>query len=73
FDVTRTGPMNLGFGIGQHFCLGSRLAELQLKVLFEELLPRFPNLQPTAPVRRMRSNFIRGIKEMQVDLNPKGK
>lgn len=73
FDVTRHDGMNLGFGIGQHFCLGSRLAELQLKVLFEELLPRFPNLQPTAPVRRMRSNFVRGIKEMQVDINPKGK
>jgi linalool 8-monooxygenase len=69
FDVTRKQAMHLGFGIGQHFCLGSRLAELQLRLLFEELLPRYPNLQPTAPVRRVRSNFIRGIKEMQVDLN----
>jgi len=71
FDVTRHDAMQLGFGIGQHFCLGSRLAELQLRVLFEELLARYPNIQPTAPVRRIKSNFIRGIKEMQVDLNPK--
>ncbi len=70
FDVTRKDAMQLGFGIGQHFCLGSRVAELQLRVLFEELLPRYPNLQTTAPVRRIRSNFIRGIKEMQVNLNP---
>lgn len=71
FDVTRRDAMHLGFGIGQHFCLGSRLAELQLRIMFEELLPRYPNLKSTAPVRRVRSNFIRGIKEMQVELNPR--
>ena len=70
FDVTRyTKPdaaTQLGFGVGQHFCLGSRLAELQLKVLFEELLRRFPDMHVSGPVRRLRSNFIYGIKHMPV-------
>lgn len=72
FDVTRyTNPQaatQLGFGAGQHFCLGSRLAELQLKVLFEELLKRFPDIHVSGPIRRLRSNFIAGIKEMPVKL-----
>ena len=70
FDVTRYRSSDvatqLGFGAGQHFCLGSRLAELQLKVLFEELLKRFPDIHVSGPVRRLRSNFISGIKEMPV-------
>ncbi len=70
FDVTRYAnsqtPTQLGFGAGQHFCLGSRLAELQLRVLFEELLKRFPDIEVAGPVRRLRSNFISGIKEMPV-------
>ncbi|GMV63795.1 MAG: linalool 8-monooxygenase [Parvibaculum sp.] len=74
FDVTRYTKPNvatqLGFGAGQHFCLGSRLAELQLKVLFEELLRRFPDIHVSGPVRRMRSNFIYGLKEMPVAYTP---
>ena len=73
FDVARyrshDAPAQLGFGAGQHFCLGSRLAELQLKVLFEELLTRFPDIHVSGPVRRLRSNFINGIKEMPVRLS----
>ena len=76
FDVTRYTrpdvPTQLGFGAGQHFCLGSRLAELQLKVLFEELLKRFPDIHVSGPVRRLRSNFISGIKEMPVRYTPEG-
>lgn len=76
FDVTRYAKPNvatqLGFGAGQHFCLGSRLAELQLKVLFEELLRRFPDIHVSGPVRRMRSNFIYGLKEMPVAYTPEG-
>ncbi len=72
FDVARftnaQAATQLGFGAGQHFCLGSRLAELQLKVLFEELLKRFPDIHVSGRVRRLRSNFIAGIKEMPVKL-----
>jgi linalool 8-monooxygenase len=68
FDVTRAEPPHVGFGIGQHYCLGARLAELQLRIFFGELLKRYPNAEPCGPIRRMRSNFVAGIKEMPVRL-----
>lgn len=70
FDVTRAGPPHLAFGIGPHFCLGSRLAELELRVLLEELLPRCPEIDVCGPIARLRSNFINGIKRMPVRLRP---
>jgi cytochrome P450 len=70
FDVARTGPLHLGFGQGQHYCLGWRLAEMQLTILFQELLRRFPDMAPCGPVRRVRSNFVNGIKEMPVRFTP---
>ena len=69
FDVTRSEqPGHLGFGIGQHYCLGARLAELQLRLFFGEFLRRYPNAHPVGPIRRMRSNFVAGIKVMPVRL-----
>jgi linalool 8-monooxygenase len=68
FDVGRVGLPQLGFGIGEHYCLGARLAELQLRIFFDEFLARFPTAAPSGPIRRMRSNFINGIKEMPVRL-----
>jgi linalool 8-monooxygenase len=68
FDLTRAEATQLGFGVGQHFCLGARLAELQLRILFTEFLRRYPNAEPSGPIRRMRSNFVAGIKEMPVRL-----
>jgi linalool 8-monooxygenase len=68
FDVTRSEPPHLGFGIGQHYCLGARLAELQLRIFFGEFLKRYPDAAPSGSVRRMRSNFVAGIKEMPVRL-----
>jgi linalool 8-monooxygenase len=69
FDVGRVGLPQLGFGIGEHYCLGARLAELQLRIFFGEFLRRFPRAAPCGPIRRMRSNFINGIKEMPVRLH----
>jgi linalool 8-monooxygenase len=68
FDVTRAEAPSLGFGIGEHYCLGARLAELQLRVFFGEFLQRYPEAAPCGEVRRMRSNFIAGIKELPVRL-----
>ena len=53
FDVTRAEAPSLGFGIGEHYCLGARLAELQLRVFFGEFLRRYPEAAPCGPVRRM--------------------
>jgi len=66
FDVTRTPNEHLAFGIGEHFCLGANLARLEIKLIFEEMLRRLPDLEFDGPVRRLRSNFINGIKAMPV-------
>lgn len=67
FDIHRGNARDhLAFGTGEHFCLGASLARLQLRAIFEELLPRLPELELAAPPRRLRSNFINGVKEMRV-------
>lgn len=71
FDVTRSPNPHLAFGGGgPHFCLGSQLARLEMKVLFEELLPRVRAVEPVADPPRLRSNFINGIKHLDVKLIP---
>jgi len=66
FDVARTPNDHLAFGIGEHFCLGANLARLEIKLIFEEMLRRLPDLELAGPVRRLRSNFLNGIKGMPV-------
>jgi cholest-4-en-3-one 26-monooxygenase len=66
FDVGRTPNDHLAFGIGPHFCLGANLARLEIRIMFEELLRRLPDLELAGPVERLRSNFINGIKHMPV-------
>jgi cholest-4-en-3-one 26-monooxygenase len=69
FDVGRTPNEHVAFGAGgPHFCLGASLARLEARVMFEELLTRFGDLEPAGPPRRLRSNFIHGIKELPVRL-----
>jgi cholest-4-en-3-one 26-monooxygenase len=65
FDIGRTPNPHIGFGGGgAHFCLGNHLAKLELRVLFEQLARRHPRLRQSGPARRLRSNFISGIKEL---------
>ncbi len=66
FDVARMPNDHLAFGIGEHFCLGANLARLEIRLIFEEMLRRLPDLEFAGPVRRLRSNFINGIKAMPV-------
>jgi cholest-4-en-3-one 26-monooxygenase len=70
FDVGRTPNEHLAFGVGQHFCLGTNLARLEIRVLFEELLKRLPDIELAGNVRRLRSNFINGYKEIPVKFTP---
>ena len=75
FDVTRFADKavpHLAFGHGPHHCLGWRFAELQLKVALEELLRQLPDIRASGSVRRLRSNFIGGIKELPVTFTPRG-
>lgn len=70
FDIRREPNPHIAFGGGgPHFCLGAHLARLELRVLFERLVRRFPKISLAAPPRRLRSNFINGIKEMRVRLS----
>ncbi|SEM87076.1 cytochrome P450 [Nonomuraea pusilla] len=69
FDIGRNPNPHIGFGGGgAHFCLGNHLAKLELRVLFEQLARRYPRIRRTGPARRLRSNFINGIKELPVTL-----
>jgi len=60
---------HLSFGFGIHRCLGNRLAEMQLKVLWEEILKRFKAIDVVKPEVRVRSNFIHGISELEVEVS----
>ena len=67
FIIDRQRPrQHLSFGFGIHRCVGNRLAELQLKILWEEILKRFPVIEVVGPPKRLLSNFVRGISELQV-------
>lgn len=71
FDVSRDPNPHVTFGPGgSHFCLGASLARLEIRVMFEELLRRLPDIELAGPVSRLRSNFIAGIKHMPVRFTP---
>jgi cytochrome P450 len=57
---------HLAFGAGIHRCVGDRLAEQQLRILFEEILQRGLRFEIAGPVKRLYSNFIRGIRSLPV-------
>ncbi|PKO66633.1 MAG: cytochrome P450, partial [Betaproteobacteria bacterium HGW-Betaproteobacteria-14] len=60
------GAANLGFGIGEHFCLGANLARLELRAIFAELATRLETIELAGPVERMRSSFLGGVKRMPI-------
>ncbi|MEM1113491.1 MAG: cytochrome P450 [Pseudomonadota bacterium] len=71
FDITRAQREDVknqhrAFGIGEHFCMGSHLARLELRVIFEEILRRIRNPRFDGDVNWLRSNFINGIKAMPI-------
>ncbi|HEY8482849.1 MAG TPA: cytochrome P450 [Spirillospora sp.] len=67
FDITRSPNDHITFGKGSpHFCLGNALARLEIRIMFEELLPRLADIRLAGDVRRVRSNFVNGVKEMPV-------
>ncbi len=67
FDITRTPNKHMAFGLkSPHKCIGEHLARLEIQVLFEELLPKLTDIQLNGEVKRLRSNFISGIKHLPV-------
>lgn len=66
-DVTRTNVDHMTFGKGSpHLCLGNNLARMEIRLMFEELLPRLTSIELAGEVTRVRSNFVNGIKRFPV-------
>ena len=67
FIIDRARPrQHLSFGFGIHRCVGNRLAELQLTILWEEIMKRFPLIEVVEPPKRVFSSFVHGISSMMV-------
>jgi cholest-4-en-3-one 26-monooxygenase len=71
FDIGRDPNPHISFGGGgPHFCLGANLARLEVRVMFDHLLDRMPDLHPAGAPVRLQSNFINGIKHLPVSFAP---
>jgi cytochrome P450 len=67
FIIDRARPRHhAAFGFGIHRCLGQRLAEMQLRVVWEEMLSRFPLIEVVGEPRRLRNNFVKGYEYLPV-------
>jgi cholest-4-en-3-one 26-monooxygenase len=73
FDIQRSPNEHVAFGGGgPHFCLGANLARMEIRVIFDELLDRWDNLELTGEPQRLRSNFINGIKHIPLKFSASG-
>ena len=76
FDITRgrrqpdLKHQHRTFGIGEHFCLGSHLARKELRIMFEEMIPRLRNPRLVGSPHYLVSNFVPGIKQMHIRFDP---
>ncbi len=72
FDITRTPNDHMAFGFGSHFCLGNRLARMELSVMFDRLLDRLPDLAlaDDQPPPKRAANFVSGYESMPVVFTP---
>jgi cytochrome P450 len=73
-DVGRANAnRHIAFGYGIHHCLGSRLAMLQLSLILEALLRRFPRYEVVSDPAYIRSNFVLAMKRLDISLSPAGR
>ena len=71
FDIERKNVrQHLSFGGGIHRCMGRRLSELQMKILWQEILARWSRIEVAGPPTRIRSNFVHGYDSLMVRIVP---
>ena len=71
FDIGRDPNPHLAFGGGgPHFCLGANLARMEIRVMFEHLLDRMPDIRRRGDLQRLQSQFINGVKHLPVAFTP---
>ena len=71
FDITRTPNPHMAFGGGgPHFCLGANLARMEIRVMFQHVLDRLPDIRLDGEVQRLQSAFINGVKHIPVAFTP---
>ncbi len=68
FRVDRAPNPHLGFGVGEHVCLGAHLARMDLRVFFRQLAERLESVEPAGPVERLHASFVGGPKRLPVRL-----
>jgi cytochrome P450 len=66
FDITRSPNPHIAFGFGPHMCLGQHLAKLEMRVLFEELLPHLDSIELAGDPRMVETNFVGGYKTLPI-------
>jgi cytochrome P450 len=72
FDIDRRPNKHIAFGYGPHMCIGQHLAKLELKILFEELLPRLESIEIVGDPKVVQTNFVGGLKNLPVQLKFQG-
>jgi cytochrome P450 len=68
FDYTRRPNKHIAFGYGPHMCIGQHLAKLELRIMFEELLPHIESLELVDDTKMIQTNFVGGLKNMPVKI-----
>ena len=72
FDIERKDNHHLAFGVGEHFCIGTHLARLETRVMFEGVLARMHDLELAGEVSYIRSNLIDGVKHIPLRFSGRG-
>ena len=66
FEIERANNKHVAFGSGAHVCLGQHLAKMEMRILFEELLPRLRSIELAGEHRMVQANFVSGLKTLPI-------